>query len=279
VIDVSLSVLSHANPSFSDVGDVDTLTYDFGTLSQGAADPLFSFDLFNLEATIGYTAGLDLDAINGSGDVNAFTTDLAPFNGAAPLAAGSSRAFTATLDTSVLGAFAATYTLGFSDENLPGATSLENMTLTLTGAIEASVVESADFDSDGVVDGADFLAWQLGVGAQSATLGHGDANGDLMVDGSDLAVWQEQYHAIDAAAASTVPEPSTLLIVAPGLLVAAGARGHARASAKKGRRHCPRRRPSTQARANSSRTGPPDSSRRAVSYENPGFDLRKASKP
>ncbi len=52
---------------------------------------------------------------------------------------------------------------------------------------------SADFDSDGDVDGADFLAWQQGFGvANGAMLGDGDANGNGVVDQADLVVWERQ---------------------------------------------------------------------------------------
>jgi hypothetical protein len=46
-----------------------------------------------------------------------------------------------------------------------------------------------DFDSDEDVDGADFLAWQRGVGRPVATRTDGDADEDQDVDGADLALW------------------------------------------------------------------------------------------
>ena len=54
---------------------------------------------------------------------------------------------------------------------------------------------SADFDGNGVVDGTDFLAWQLGYGllAPAATLADGDADFDENVDADDLTVWEAQY--------------------------------------------------------------------------------------
>jgi endonuclease I len=235
VVTVSLSVLSHANPSFSGAGDVDSLVYDFGMITQGAHDPTFSFDLFNLAGMPGFTAGLDLDAISMSGDTNAFTMDMAPFSGATALAAGGSRTFTATFDTALMGSFSTTYTLAFSDENLPGAASLGSMTLTLTGNVVAPTVDSADFNSDGVVDGADFLAWQLGVGSQSATLGQGDANGDTIVDGDDLAVWQAQFGPAGVPATSAVPEPAAVMLNVLGPFFAASTRlSRSARSTKKG---------------------------------------------
>ena len=65
------------------------------------------------------------------------------------------------------------------------------------GAFEVQqlVVDSADFDADGDIDGRDFLLWQRGFGtvAPNATKSDGDADNDLDVDGDDLAIWQNQY--------------------------------------------------------------------------------------
>ncbi|MCA9259999.1 MAG: hypothetical protein KDA61_12395 [Planctomycetales bacterium] len=61
------------------------------------------------------------------------------------------------------------------------------------GAYEAQAAPSADFDSDGDVDGADFLTWQRGFGTLSAAKMDGDADNDADVDADDLAVWQTQF--------------------------------------------------------------------------------------
>ncbi len=53
------------------------------------------------------------------------------------------------------------------------------------------------------MDGADFLMWQQGFGA---TFG-----------AADLAGWKANYGTV-AAAASVVPEPSSLALIAVGLL-------------------------------------------------------------
>jgi hypothetical protein len=136
---------------------------------------------------------------------------LAPFSGTSGLNTGNLKTFAATLDTSTVGSFGATYTLSFSDEDLPGATSLGAMTLTLTGVVEAaSVVDNGDFDGDGDVDGADFLTWQNGLGATSASAADGDANGDEVVDGADLTIWSDQFGRGEGAPMHVVPEPAAL---------------------------------------------------------------------
>ena len=103
-----------------------------------------------------------------------------------------------------------------------------------TGGIVSSVVEyvgaaaaSADFDSDGDVDGRDFLAWQRGFGLTGQTSKvNGDANGDGSVTGADLNVWKATFGGTGAVpAAGAVPEPATVqLLVTVGGALAAGCR-------------------------------------------------------
>jgi hypothetical protein len=79
--------------------------------------------------------------------------------------------------------------------------------------VDASgVAPDADVNSDGVVDGQDFLIWQRNVGATSATLAQGDANRDRAVDGADLSYIRDQFGQADPGHhhASAVPEPSAL---------------------------------------------------------------------
>lgn len=57
-----------------------------------------------------------------------------------------------------------------------------------------------DFDDDGTVNGLDFLAWQ-----RDPAIG-------------DLSDWQANYESQLAAVAVAFPEPSTLLLLASGLL-------------------------------------------------------------
>jgi hypothetical protein len=57
---------------------------------------------------------------------------------------------------------------------------------------------SGDFNGDGRVDGADFMAWQRGaVGAGNTPMG--DATGNGVVDGNDLAVWTARFNRPPAA--------------------------------------------------------------------------------
>ncbi|QDT00229.1 PEP-CTERM sorting domain-containing protein [Adhaeretor mobilis] len=65
---------------------------------------------------------------------------------------------------------------------------------------------TGDFDQDNDVDGNDFLIWQRG----------GSPNG---IHSSDLAFWKSQFGSVTALTAviHTVPEPSSLVLVAGGM--------------------------------------------------------------
>lgn len=109
---------------------------------------------------------------------------------------------------------------GYRNRLVPnsGTTSMSYDEFSVTTA--AGTTE-ADFDGDGDVDGADFLAWQRGVGAAGGR-GQGDANSDSWVDGVDLGIWKSQFGETAAlAAAKHVPEPSGWTIAAGSVWFAA----------------------------------------------------------
>lgn len=143
-INVALDVLDHAEPSFAEFSDINSLVVDFGAVDQGAAFPVFEFDIYNLIDTAGFTAALDFDSFLGTGDTSVLTTDLLTF---ANLDAGTGSSFSAILDTTNRGEFSATYNLSFSDENIPGASLLSGLTLTLMGRVRFN--ESRRFDGRG----------------------------------------------------------------------------------------------------------------------------------
>ena len=72
------------------------------------------------------------------------------------------------------------------------------------GTIPFVQLASADFNSDGRVDGADFLTWQRGFGSPNAIREHGNANGDAAADAQDLAMWKISFGATSAAAVAVM---------------------------------------------------------------------------
>lgn len=135
VFNVSLSVLDHSNASFAGLNDVNSLTIDFGSLQVDSRFVQSSFDVFNLVATAGFTAPLDLVGFVGLGDTSVFSTTLALTEN---IVAGTSQAFAANFDTSAIGNFAATYSLQWSDDTaLAGALGGQTLTLNLLGNVVA----------------------------------------------------------------------------------------------------------------------------------------------
>lgn len=80
----------------------------------------------------------------------------------------------------------------------------------------------ADFDSNGLIDGADFLRWQRGFGdSPTASLADGDGNGDGRVDAADLAGWTTAVSVSGptTGGATAAPEPLSSALATSALLV------------------------------------------------------------
>lgn len=86
-------------------------------------------------------------------------------------------------------------TLGFPFETITSEADRNDVMDRVLDFFGFNTAPTADFDSDGDVDGRDFLAWQRGFGivAPNAEIEDGDADADLDVDSDDLSVWQQQY--------------------------------------------------------------------------------------
>ena len=132
-ISISLAVLDHAIPSFSGSEATASLALDFGTITETADPAVLSFDIFNLAGSLGtdWTAALDLDSITETDPAAVFTTTLASF---ADLASGSSTTASLSMRADTVGSFSGSYLLGFSDEDLAGATT-QSMTLSVSGTV------------------------------------------------------------------------------------------------------------------------------------------------
>lgn len=63
------------------------------------------------------------------------------------------------------------------------------------GVVAYAMLSRADFNSDGRVDGNDFLIWQRGFGSANAIREHGNADGDSDADAQDLAIWKQEFGA------------------------------------------------------------------------------------
>jgi endonuclease I len=210
VFNVSLTVLDHATPSFASDSTVTSLTHDFGTVTT-ASDPVtFDFDVYNLLATPGFTAGLDFDSLFGFGDEWALAVDtMGPVG--TQIEAGESRPLSASFFSfNAVGSFAATWKFNFSDENGLGA---QNKTLTLN--LLGEVVLAGDYNRDGTVDAADYTVWRRFDGQTVAAYSGADGDGDGMVDNEDFNLWRAHFGEVAAGSGgstSGVPEPSSALL-------------------------------------------------------------------
>jgi hypothetical protein len=86
----------------------------------------------------------------------------------------------------------------------------------------AVAAHPGDFDSDGDVDGADFVAWQTNFPkATEATLAQGDADSDGDVDGADFVVWQTNFPFTPGGGTAAVPEPASVSLALGGIVLLA----------------------------------------------------------
>lgn len=133
-INYSATVFDASNASGIAASDLNEILIDFGNVDMGIGILSADFDIFNLEATAGFTSSLDLDsfALTGS-DASALSTDLKLFS---MLEAGEFESFAAIFDTSNAGFFSEVYTLSFSDMDIAGETT-NNLTLRLQGTVVA----------------------------------------------------------------------------------------------------------------------------------------------
>ncbi|MCC6491621.1 MAG: hypothetical protein IT424_01220 [Pirellulales bacterium] len=80
-----------------------------------------------------------------------------------------------------------------------------------------------DYTGDGMVDGADFLAWQLSLGSTTNLAADGDGNG--IVDAADVFVWNANFGQINASGpagpvGAAAPEPGTVVLGITATLLA-----------------------------------------------------------
>ena len=214
---VNLTVLDHSEGSFASGSGVHSLTLDLGNLAPSDGMASIGFNIYNLLATAVYTADLEIDSIEGSGDTTILTTDLAPTS----ITAGDSESFLAILDAaSDQGLFSANYIIHVSDEDLLGATQ-GILTLQLNGYIAIN----GDINLDKRVDSDDLNLLLSHYGQLTgAEWGDGDINGNGAVNSDDLNLLLSNYgtnlggYGLTAPTArSCVPEPTLWVSASLGL--------------------------------------------------------------
>ena len=97
---------------------------------------------------------------------------------------------------------------------LTGGLSWDTSSVLVDGVLSVVGGQNADFDTDGIVTGLDFLILQRNFGT-GTTMAQGDADNDGDVDSDDLMIWENQFGSPPplGAAVTSVPEPSALLLL------------------------------------------------------------------
>lgn len=150
-----VTVLDRGTASFSAGAEQTVLSIDFGSFEFNDNNGLVGegFSLFNLESTPGFTADLELGTWTlTSGDGDALRLLDLP----GELVAGDSLGLlqVATLDTTEVGSFSATYDITLTDDSTIAGGLSSILTLNLIGEIVSALV-LGDFNLDGQISGAD----------------------------------------------------------------------------------------------------------------------------
>jgi hypothetical protein len=109
-----------------------------------------------------------------------------------------------------------------------GATGFDNIMLSLIDV--GAPGGSADFNGNGTIDAADYVVWRNNSGVMGgATQSTGDANGDGNVNSADYEAWRATFGSAvpnvgGLGAATAVPEPAAILLVAPVMAMQCWAR-------------------------------------------------------
>jgi hypothetical protein len=77
---------------------------------------------------------------------------------------------------------------------------------------------TGDYNSDGLVDAADYIVWRKNFGTSVRPYTGADANGDSDIDNDDYNFWRTRFGSTAAAGAASasaapIPEPSALMLV------------------------------------------------------------------
>ncbi len=98
----------------------------------------------------------------------------------------------------------------------------QNYAIAWWGWDGATPVIAGDYDGSGTIDAADYALWKTAFGT-AVTPGTGaDGNGDGFVDAADYTIWRDNFGASAAHNSTSVPEPSSVLLLMAGLLAFAG---------------------------------------------------------
>ncbi len=224
VYSVSATVVTPSNPSFSQIGDVESATIDLGIIGLGLGDfesdvPVYNLDEFGVGFNL--VAGLDLDgAIYNGGSffgLGAIATET-------DIAGGAAGQVDVILSDDQIGTFSTEFFIGTSDaDDVTGGRGTfggESLTLSLIGEVRLP----GDANGDGNVNLADFGILRANFGSVIGDYLTGDFNRDGNVNLADFGILRAGFGgsvssiAILDAWVATVPEPMLASVMAIGTL-------------------------------------------------------------
>jgi hypothetical protein len=77
--------------------------------------------------------------------------------------------------------------------------------------LSVTALKAGDYDSDGDVDGGDFLVWQREL--KSTANSPADGNRDGVVNFADLQVWKSGFASASEMATTGIPEPGLIALL------------------------------------------------------------------
>lgn len=171
--------------------DFDAISGNFMQFAAGSTDPGHQISLFNNYQSSVVLPAYSLEPCDLNTDQKCNVDDLNRLVGLGPIADG-------VMVTDQLLRY---------DLTGDGVIDLQDVDAWLAGAADfnglASPYKYGDADLDGVVDGQDFIAWNLHKFDEALNWDEGNFNGDAVIDGSDFIVWNSNKFT-----SSLVPEPA-----------------------------------------------------------------------
>jgi hypothetical protein len=215
VRNLNYQVVGASVPSLNSGTVQTTRTVDFGVVGLGDAPVGLSqvLSVFNVGST--QQAGLDIDSLAGTGRTSGFAAGFTPVTGIA--AGAGSAAITLNPSTAASGSFSATYTLGTSDENIPGAATRASLSIQAL----VRVTLAGDATVDGVVDINDFAVLVSNFNTLNQTWTGSDFTYDQSVDIADFARLVGNFNQTTpfptGVAGTLIPEPAGLALIVPAV--------------------------------------------------------------
>jgi uncharacterized protein YkwD len=121
------------------------------------------------------------------------------------------------------GTYAVTFSGGGFQAFLTNATISGGLNVKIDDLVTAVPVLAGDYNGNGIVDAADYTAWRDTLGSTTDLRANGDNTGTSVgkIDQADYAIWKSNFgaHFGNGAAATTVPEPASAVLMAIGLLL------------------------------------------------------------